>query len=191
MDTSGFRNPLPPAGRWKGRSGCSIKGQRQPVVARQGTSCNGKRGGFGGEKCLCHRLEMLSLEEREKRAQVLMVMEPSDHGSLRPVRGLGDRRGWGLQGRELTGSAGGQGWGELGERLCQACICSLHTRTLWLRRGRQDQNRLSELRACSCFCSTVSAGGPRWRGGGPDSAGTVCWGALWAMFLGLPVNPKA
>lgn len=134
---------------------------------------------------------MPSLKEREKKAQVLMVMEPSDHRSLGPVRGLGDRRGWGLQGRELTGSAGRQGWGELGECLCQARICSLHARTLWLRWERRDQNGLSELRACSCFCSTVSAGRPRWRGDGPHSAGTVFWGALWAMFLGLPVNPKA
>lgn len=126
MDTSGFRNPLPPAGRWKGRSGCSIKGQRQPVVARQGTSCNGKRGGFGGEKCLCHRLEMLSLEEREKRAQVLMVMEPSDHGSLSQLGGWGTGEAGVCRGgssQALQGDRVGGSWGSVFARLVSA-LCT-------------------------------------------------------------------
>lgn len=63
------------------------------------------------------------------------------------------------------------------------------------RRGSQDQNRISEPGACAC-CYTASVSLSQQenldRGGsGPHSPGTVCWEALWAMLVGLPMNPEA
>lgn len=98
--------------------------------------------------------------------------------------------------------------GDLGDCLCQAPICTWLTRMLWLRRERGptsrctarrpegwDQNGLSEFRDCAlCYIMLLFQSlsrKTRMVGWCPHSPGTVCRGALWAVFLGLAGKPKA
>lgn len=107
---------------------------------------------------------------------------PPEHRCLGPVRGLGDRRGWGLEGRELTLYAGGQGW--WGQSLPGSYPHFAHKDTATQAgKGLTDRYTARELgsegpmHSTVTLLFTVSAGKPRWSGGGPHSPGTVCWGA--------------